>query len=282
MNSALKIKEIAPASVNEPTRVQFIKQIAYMQKSIKAHKGQRNDFGGFDYRNSEDIMQAIKPHQGDLAIFISDEIQEVAGRVYVKATVTITDGVNEHSVSAFAREPAEKKKMDAMQVTGSASSYACKYALGKMFLLDNSNDADTWDNSKEGAKVQQQPRQQNRSQPQNWQQPEYSNNRNHQEQYLNQEQPHYQEEYHQPVRQPVVDRQNQAPEAQEIQRFVDRSMINKEKRQEKQRYIPVQGHPSEKDRDGTDTRKKETCARKACHTSPVKNDCRFTLAVRDR
>ena len=124
-----------------------------IQKSLKAPKNQYNNFGKYKYRNCEDILEAVKPLLGDSTLYISDEIVEIGGRVYVKATATFNDGKEVIKVSAFARESETKKGMDDSQITGSASSYARKYALNGLFLIDDTKDADTMDNSKEDKKV---------------------------------------------------------------------------------------------------------------------------------
>lgn len=116
-----------------------------IQFELKAPKNQTNSFGGYKYRSAEDILEAVKPllakHNAQLVI--CDDIVEVGGRIYVKATATITDGDNTEQASAFAREPEEKRGMDASQITGTASSYARKYALNGLFLIDDTKDADT-------------------------------------------------------------------------------------------------------------------------------------------
>jgi len=115
-----------------------------VQKELKAPKSQRNNFGNYNYRSQEDILEAVKPLLADngLHMFITDEIIQVADRVYVKATVTISNGEKELSVSASARESESKKGMDESQITGAASSYARKYALNGLFLIDDTKDAD--------------------------------------------------------------------------------------------------------------------------------------------
>ena len=117
-----------------------------VQQSVKAPKGQYNSFGKYAYRSAEDIMEAVKPTLKSYKAIItcSDEIVEVGGRNYVKATATIScDREGAISVSAFAREPEVKKGMDEMQITGAASSYARKYALAGLLLLDDNKDADS-------------------------------------------------------------------------------------------------------------------------------------------
>lgn len=115
-----------------------------IQAELKAPKGQYNSFGGYKYRSCEDILEAVKPllRTFGLYITISDSIEEVGGKVYVKATATISDGDNQISTTAYAREAETKKGMDDSQVTGTASSYARKYALNGLFAIDDTKDAD--------------------------------------------------------------------------------------------------------------------------------------------
>lgn len=117
-----------------------------IQSKLNAPKNQRNSFGNYNYRSCEDILEALKPllKETGCVLNISDEIQQVSDRIYVKATATLTtpDGKTYQS-SAFAREPLTKKGMDDAQVTGSASSYARKYALNGLFCIDDNKDADT-------------------------------------------------------------------------------------------------------------------------------------------
>ncbi len=128
-----------------------MQKLLEVQSKLKAPKGQTNKFGGYKYRSAEDILEALKPllKEHELVMTINDEIVEVAGRVYVKATVRLSDDEKSITTSAFAREPINKKGMDESQVTGAASSYARKYALNGMFAIDDTKDADTMDNSKE-------------------------------------------------------------------------------------------------------------------------------------
>lgn len=112
----------------------------------RAPKSQYNDFGKYHYRNAEDILQAVKPllQKYRCQLTISDDIIAVGDRIYVKAICTITDqDGNTETVTAFAREASSKKGMDDSQVTGTASSYARKYALNGLFLIDDTKDADT-------------------------------------------------------------------------------------------------------------------------------------------
>lgn len=114
-----------------------------IQKALKAPKSQFNNFGKYNYRNCEDILESLKPLLTDVVLVITDEIINIGNRFYVKATVTIMDKDGEIRVSAFAREEENKKGMDGAQVTGAASSYARKYALNGLFLIDDTKDADS-------------------------------------------------------------------------------------------------------------------------------------------
>lgn len=121
-------------------------QLTKIQKTLKAPKSQFNAFGKYNYRNCEDILEALKPLLDGCTLTISDEIVMIGNRFYVKATATLTedkDIANHITVSAYAREEESKKGMDGAQVTGAASSYARKYALNGLFLIDDTKDADT-------------------------------------------------------------------------------------------------------------------------------------------
>lgn len=123
---------------------EFIKKLSKVQSELKAPKNQRNNFGGYNYRSCEDILEAVKPllAKEGLVLTVCDDIALVGDRYYIKATATITDGVNSLSNSAFAREEESKKGMDASQLTGSTSSYARKYALNGLLCIDDTKDAD--------------------------------------------------------------------------------------------------------------------------------------------
>lgn len=117
-----------------------------IQAELKAPKNQYNKFGNYAYRSAEDILEAVKPllAKYNSMLTISDEIIEVGGRVYVKAICTFTDDKGSSlTTSAYAREPESKKGADESQITGAASSYARKYALNGLFLIDDTKDADT-------------------------------------------------------------------------------------------------------------------------------------------
>ena len=116
-----------------------------IQSELKAPKNQRNNFGGYNYRSAEDILEAVKPllKENNCQLTLSDEIVAVGDRIYVKAIATFTDGENEITATAFAREAETKKGMDESQITGTASSYARKYCLNGLLLIDDTKDADT-------------------------------------------------------------------------------------------------------------------------------------------
>lgn len=116
-----------------------------VQRDLKAPKGQFNNFGKYKYRSAEDILEAVKPLNAreGILLTISDEPMFIGDWHYIKATASITDGKDTHIVTAFARESQTKKGMDDSQITGTASSYARKYALNGMYLIDDTKDADT-------------------------------------------------------------------------------------------------------------------------------------------
>lgn len=123
-----------------------MRRLIEIQQKLKAPKNQRNSFGNYNYRNAEDILEAVKPllKEQELALILNDEIINVENRFYVKATVTIfdTDGKPIAQSSALAREEESKKGMDGSQVTGASSSYARKYALNGLFAIDDTKDSD--------------------------------------------------------------------------------------------------------------------------------------------
>lgn len=118
-----------------------------VQRDLKAPKGQYNSFGKYNYRSCEDIVEAVKPllNEQGLILTMSDEVIGIADRVYIKATCKVIDIATGDSVetSALARESMTKKGMDDSQITGTASSYARKYALNGLFAIDDTKDADT-------------------------------------------------------------------------------------------------------------------------------------------
>jgi len=142
---------------------EFSDKIIAVQKALKAPKSLRNTFGNYNYRSAEDVLEAVKPllHEQGLLLTISDDIvvqgrhstsiesaekktieDASSDRVFIKAVATLSFGDEQISTTAFAREEFTKKGMDAAQITGSASSYARKYALNGLFLIDDNKDPD--------------------------------------------------------------------------------------------------------------------------------------------
>ena len=118
--------------------------LAGIQSRLVAPKDLNNSFGNYKYRSCEGILNALKPLLAEACavVTMSDDIVEVAGRIYVKATATLICAGESIAVVAYAREAMAKKGMDDAQVTGSASSYARKYALNGLFAIDDTKDAD--------------------------------------------------------------------------------------------------------------------------------------------
>lgn len=140
-----------------------MKELSAIQSRLKAPKGQYNRFGGYRYRSCEDILEAVKPLLAENActLVVTDDIELVGSRFYVKATATIRNGAGESETAvAFAREEEVKKGMDAAQVTGSASSYARKYALNGLFCIDDTKDPDLQDGQASAPPQPANPRQQ--------------------------------------------------------------------------------------------------------------------------
>lgn len=127
---------------------EIVKELIRIQRTLKAPKNQYNSFGKYKYRNCEDILEAVKPILGDCVLTLSDSVENVGDRYYVKAKACIetVDG-SCREVSSYAREAVIKKGMDESQITGACSSYARKYALCGLFCLDDTKDADTKDNA---------------------------------------------------------------------------------------------------------------------------------------
>jgi hypothetical protein len=144
-----------------------------IQSELKAPKSQFNSFGKYKYRSCEDILEAVKPllAREGLTLTLSDEMEAIGNRNYVKATATltspetsrfvspvtgttITDAIlrEEVKVTAYAREEEVKKGMDGSQITGAASSYARKYALNGLFLIDDAHDSDATNDHGKGEK----------------------------------------------------------------------------------------------------------------------------------
>jgi len=118
-----------------------------VQQELKAPKNRKNDFGGYKYRSCSDILEEVKPllKKEGLTLTISDVVIPIGDRYYIKATATLYENEEngtQISTCAFAREEETKKGMDAAQITGSASSYARKYALNGLFCIDDTDDPD--------------------------------------------------------------------------------------------------------------------------------------------
>ncbi len=127
------------------------RKLLNVQRDLKAPKSQRNTFGNYNYRSAEDILEAVKPlltEQG-LLMTITDMIEQVGERYYIKAKIIVTDGEDVIEVTGYARESLNKKGMDDSQVTGTASSYARKYAMNGLFLIDDTKDSDSNENHTE-------------------------------------------------------------------------------------------------------------------------------------
>ena len=125
----------------------LIKALAHVQKELKAPKSQFNKFGNYSYRSCEDILNAVKKVIPEsYAVIIEDEIVQVGDRYYIRATAKFTNGTEIVESVALAREPLQQKGMSESQVTGTASSYARKYSLNALFMIDDVADADTMDN----------------------------------------------------------------------------------------------------------------------------------------
>ena len=129
-----------------------------IQKELKAPKNQRNDFGKYNYRSCEDILDAVKKILPEnFYILLSDIVENIGCSNYIKATATLADGVNSISTTAYAREAIKQSGMQDAQLTGSTSSYARKYALNGLFCIDDTKDADATNDHKEELKTTKSP-----------------------------------------------------------------------------------------------------------------------------
>lgn len=136
-------KDNAEEVKSVPIRARLLR----IQCELKAPKNQRNTYGKYNYRNAEDILEAVKPlcEKHGAVLTITDEIAVIGDRHYVKATATLiaVDAIGDWvSTVAYAREPLERKGMDDAQATGASSSYARKYALNGLFCIDDTKDPD--------------------------------------------------------------------------------------------------------------------------------------------
>lgn len=116
-----------------------------IQHKLKAPKGQYNNFGKYKFRSCEDILEAVKPilYEVGCTLTLEDEVELIGDRYYIKATARLKGEDTDEKASAYAREAETKTGMDASQITGTASSYARKYALNGLFCIDDTKDADT-------------------------------------------------------------------------------------------------------------------------------------------
>nr|WP_276590202.1 ERF family protein [Escherichia coli] len=128
-----------------------------IQQQLKAPKSQRNSYGGYNYRSAEDILEAVKPLLEGITLTLNDEVVLIGDRYYIKATAILSDGEDEITATAFAREEKEQKGMSSGQLTGATSSYARKYCLNGLFCIDDAKDLDSDAYAKQTG---QQPRQQ--------------------------------------------------------------------------------------------------------------------------
>ena len=138
-------------------------KLSNIQNELKAPKGQFNKFGGYKYRSCEDILEAVKPicKKYGAVLVLSDTLVNIGERYYIQATARLTDMSNNKesedtciSNTAYAREEESKKGMDGSQITGTASSYARKYALNGLFNIDDTKDADTDEYTKQTQEIE--------------------------------------------------------------------------------------------------------------------------------
>lgn len=137
-----------------------MKELAKIQAELKAPKGQYNNFGKYNYRSCEDILEALKPllQKHDCMVTLDDTVIPCGERVYIRAMATIRNNTGESlNACGYAREPEDKKGMDVSQITGSCSSYARKYALNGLFAIDDNKDADTMEPVKHTTNKSRQP-----------------------------------------------------------------------------------------------------------------------------
>jgi len=128
-----------------------MKKLVKIQSELKAAKNQRNNFGKYNYRSCEDILESVKPllKEAELTLIVTDKIVLIGERYYVEATATLHGEGEPVTSTAYAREAESKKGMDSAQVTGATSSYARKYALNGLFAIDDSKDVDTDEHHKQ-------------------------------------------------------------------------------------------------------------------------------------
>lgn len=123
----------------------MLEKLLKIQSELKVPKNQKNDFGNYNYRSCEDILEAVKPllKEQELILRLDDELVNIGERYYIKATAILTDGNEVIQNTSYAREEESKRGMDGSQITGASSSYARKYALNGLFLIDDVKDSDS-------------------------------------------------------------------------------------------------------------------------------------------
>ena len=143
---------------------EVLKKLCIIQAELKAPKNQFNKFGGYKYRSCEDILEAAKPlcNKHGCTLTVGDKLENIGDRYYIAATATLYENESGESITntAYAREEESKKGMDGAQITGTASSYARKYALNGLFCIDDTKDADTdeYKNQQNVAPIQEEPK----------------------------------------------------------------------------------------------------------------------------
>lgn len=150
-------------------------KLAEIQEAVKAPKNKNNNFGKYKYRNFEDICESVKPvlAKYDADLTVSDSVENIGNRFYIVATATLAVDGKTYQAKGYAREGESKTGMDVAQLTGACSSYARKYALCALFLIDGSEDFDEMDNRNEGK-----PQAQKKAQPEQTQGEKDSDTRN--------------------------------------------------------------------------------------------------------
>jgi hypothetical protein len=142
-----KVKKKSKVTVQANDNI--YKALSKIQQELKVPRNQFNKFGNFYYRSCEDILEAVKPLLNGFFLIMNDKLILIGERYYIKATAKISNGKESIMSVAYARESLDKKGMDDSQITGTASSYARKYALNGLFAIDDTKDSDT---QKDGGK----------------------------------------------------------------------------------------------------------------------------------
>ena len=146
LNNLPSVPNEVPSTAVKKDNTSLTTKLMMIQSELKAPKNQWNDFSNYYYRNCEDILNALKPHlmKYKCVVLLTDDLVLIGDRFYIKATAKLVDAESDNtiSVNAYAREDLQRKKMDGSQLTGSASSYARKYALNGLFAIDDTKDSD--------------------------------------------------------------------------------------------------------------------------------------------